>query len=444
MHQKADGVREKIRQESLKNMHQVRSMTRQQLENRNLELLNVQLQYAQTHSPFYQKYYQGRNLPAVLSQIDNLRDFPFTVKEHLRENYPFDFLATGKNNLIRYGESTGSTGKPTSAFMTYKDWERGNVWLENSLMNTFGPEDMVFIAIPYELAFASYDIDRAFENIGVTIVAVGALNMVCPWERTIQMMRHVKPTVLVSSPSRILHLYDSFLSQGFDPHEVGLKTLLYVGETCSDAKLEKIASLWGIELITAYGSTETNSLALVCEEGKQHLTEDRHYFEIIDPATEQAVDTGQRGELIVTTLTAEAMPLIRYRTGDVVSVDDSNCACGQPQRRIKHYGRLNESISYQGKSYLRYDIEQAILSVDGTGCYYILAPETHEFKVYVNIEGRNPKKVLREVCDNVIATLGFDPVVEEIQKDRVHRAMGRILKPGSVTYDDLLRAEKEM
>lgn len=437
MHQTNDKHRSDVRRESLNAMNNVLAMSKNDLEQRILELLNRRLEYSKQMSPFYKSHLESYDIPGKLTDLAQAEQLPFTTKAHLRERYPFGFLATPINRLIRYGESTGSTGKPTSAFMTYRDWEMGNVWLERSLHHTFNSDDVVFIAIPYELAFASYDIDRGFENIGATVVAVGTLNMVCPWERTLEMMRHVHPTVLVSSPTRALCLYDAFLSKGYDPHDVGLKTLLYVGETCSRAKLRKIVRLWDINMVTAYGATETNSLSLPCEHGKQHLTEDRYYFEVVHPSTGHPATAGERGELVLTTLIAEAMPLIRYRTGDIVRVDNDPCSCGLPHRTIEHYGRLNESIAYRGRQYLRYDIEEAILSVEGTGCYYLISSGTDIFRIYVNVENRDKNKTLGEIRMNLEETLGINAQVENIDKHLIHEAMQSILKPGSVTIDDV-------
>jgi phenylacetate-CoA ligase len=424
--------RAQVRQQRLEECHRVARMDRATLDGRRLAALRRQLEYACAHSPFYRKRREEQHLPHHVLQLGDVREWPFTTKEDLRAAYPFGLLAAPMGDVIRYGESTGSTGSPTSAFMTYADWERGNVWLERCLEVYFGPRDIVFIAIPYELAFASYDIDRAFESVGATIVPVGTLNSVCPWDRILEMMRVIHPTTLVCTPTRALRLYDMFLERGHDPAAVGLETLFYVGETCSEAKLEKIARLWGIRLVSAYGATETNSLALPCARNRLHLAEDRFLFECLTPEGAPA-PAGERGELVLTTLHAEAMPLIRYRTGDLVRIDAGSCTCGLPTATIHHYGRLNEAIACGGETLPRYDLEQEVLSVEGTGCYYVAGVEEARLRVLVEVTGPRPRAVVAEVAARLLSAFGIEAVVEPVERRVVAQAMDRMLKPGSVS-----------
>ena len=429
---------QQLRRTALLDLERTESCTRKQLLGLQLERLNAQLQHAYQASPFYRTRSWRWGFPERLDNLEVLSRFPFTTKEDLRELYPFGFLAVPHRELIRYGESTGTSGRPTSSFITYEDWIRGNVWVEHALAPSFSAEDMAFIAIPYELTFASYDIDRALEHLGVTVVAVGTLNQVCPFERMVEMMREVHPTTLVCTPTRALRLYDMLVQQGHDPLKVGLRKLLYVGETCSPARLKKVAEAWQVQLITAYGSTETNSLALPCRLGRSHLVESRYLFEVVDPETGSPRPPGELGELVLTSLTTRAMPLLRYRTGDLVRIEESPCACGSPRRVLQHQGRVGEGFHVEGRNLPRLHLEETLLSTPGTGVYYVAGLREGRLHVHVEIApGADTPRTCNLVAERVRHAHGLKAHVEPVAREAVTRAMDRMLKPGSLSLEDL-------
>ncbi|MFF8905387.1 phenylacetate--CoA ligase family protein [Streptomyces olivaceoviridis] len=401
--------------------------------------LRESVAHALTASPHYRRNWAAHS-GTRFDTLDDIRKLPFTTKGDLRDAYPFGLVAADRREIIRYGESTGTTGRPTSAVITYEDWIRGNVAVERSVSHVFGPGDLVFIAIPYELAFASYDLDRALEQAGAGVVAVGTLSRVCPFERMVEMMWTVKPTGLVCTPSRALRLYDLLKDSGRDPLEVGLRTFMYVGETCSPAKLSKIADLWGVRLSNAYGSTETNSLGLTCAEGSLHLTEDRHLFEVIDPETTEPVADGHPGELVLTSLVSRAMPLLRYRTGDFGTVRSAPCACGSPRRTLDHHGRVSEQLVADGRRINKLALEDIVLSTPGSGLYWAAGVTGAGLEIRVEADGGDPARLCSDVAERVAAAIGITPVVEPIDRTLVRRAMDRMLKPGSLTLEDLAAA----
>lgn len=426
-----------LRVAALEQLAEIESLDRNALEIWQLERLNDELPYCYERSPFYRRLHATMGLPARLGSFDTLAQFPFTTKDDLRACYPLGLLAVPGTDLIRYGESTGTTGPSTSSFITYEDWIRGNVWVERSFQQHFSAGDLVFVAIPYELTFASYDIDRALEQVGAAVVAVGALNQVCPFQRMARMLWTVKPTGLVCTPTRALRLFDMLREQGHDPLGVGLRTFLYVGETCSPAKLAKIAQMWQVELVSAYGSTETNSLALACAEGNSHLTEDRHYFEVVDPEVGTRLDDGQAGELVLTSLQARAMPLVRYRTGDLAVIDGRPCPCGSPRRVLRHLGRVSERIRVQGRIVHKLALEDVILSSSDTGLYYAAGSRNGVLTVRVEATGPDPLGSCRDIEERVKQAFGVACSVEPVDRRLVIDAMDRMLKPGGVQLEDL-------
>ncbi|MFI6443635.1 phenylacetate--CoA ligase family protein [Kitasatospora sp. NPDC050543] len=426
-----------IRAAALADLAAFERLSRAEVPGFQFELLGRQLAHAFANSPYYRENWAKEYGDLRPASAEELRELPFTTKRDLRAAYPFGLLAVGREELIRYGESTGTTGSPTSSMITYEDWIRGNVAVEQSVGHLFGPGDLVFIAIPYELAFASYDLDRALEQGGAAVVPVGTLSLVCPFERMVEMMWTVRPTGLVCTPSRALRLYDMLKETGRDPAEIGLKTFLYVGETCSQAKLEKIANLWGVRLSNAYGSTETNSLALVCAHGGLHLTEDRHLFEVIDPATTEPVPDGTAGELVITALSGRATPLLRYRSGDFVTIGTESCSCGSPRRTVRHHGRVSEQLTVGGRRINKLALEQTVLATPGAGLYWAAGVSGPGLEIRVEADGADPAVLCAAVTARVEAEFGVPASVAPIDRAQVRRAMDRMLKPGSLTIEDL-------
>ena len=420
-----------------KEIEKVLKLSPAELGKRSIVLFNQQINYAKSHSPFYSAALNAVN--TSIKETTDIEQVPFTRKEDLRAAYPFGFLATSKSNLIRYGESTGTTGSPTSSFMTRGDWERNTAWVTLSLMNFFSADDMVFIAMPYELAFSAFDIDRAFWNIGATVVPVGTLNSNCPWSRTVKMMDIVKPSVLACSPTRALRLYDIFAECGLDPKQSKFKTLLHIGEACSQAKLRKIMKLWSTKLVTAYGTTETNTLSLPCQFGYQHLIEDRFYFEVVDPLSGQPLNSGERGELVITSLLSEALPLIRYRTGDIVTIHEEPCACGIPLRTMEHWGRYDESVTIGNRRILKIELEDVILSTEGTGCYYCYSVIGNKMKILVEVTNVYKNKIAHDIRNRLFDYYGIEAEVEHTDKTLFCRAMDKMTKPGNLTHEHIIK-----
>jgi phenylacetate-CoA ligase len=418
-------------------MHAFQQFDRAQITSWQFDRLNETLRRCARDSPFYRERLADPDLPDRVDTPGDLARLPFTTKRDLRAGYPFGFLAVPRQELIRYGESTGTTGNPTSSFITYEDWVYGNVWVERALAHSFGPGDLVMVAIPYELTFASYDIDRALEALGTAVVAVGALNQVCPFDRAVQMLHRIRPTALVCTPSRALRFHDTSLRLGLDPLDVGLKTLLTVGETCSPARMGRIARMLGVGVVNAYGSTETNSLALPCPAGRIHLTEDRHFFEVIDPETDEPRPDGTRGELVVTSLISRAMPLIRYRTGDLVVIETSPCPCGERLRVLTHYGRVDDRLEVAGVVVHRMDLEQVLLDHDGVDLYYVADMIEGTLSIRIVLEDGAGAETCGEAERSVRAAFGVDARVTPIARDVVCRAMDRKLKPGVLLFEDL-------
>lgn len=398
------------------------------------QLLKQQYDYMIHKSFFYKQRLKRGELPEKISGVKELGQLPFTYKQDFRDYYPLGFLATDKAKIVRYGETTGTTGNPTASFITKKDWENNLRYTVASYSEFFTPQDTAIICIPYELAFSAIDIDRALSQIGVTVIAAGALNEVCPWERTIQLIKDIKPTILVCSGTRAIRLFDMMESKGVNYDDIGLKYIFYVGETVAVEKAKKMEKVWGVKLITAYGSTETNTLSLPCKAGYQHLNEERYYCEILDLKTGQPVGQGERGELVVTSLQNEAMPILRYKTGDLVEINCTLCECGNRCKRIIHHGRIEDQININGKLLSKVDIEKMIFQCSIYGFYYNYYQKENGSIVIEVEKSIHDKEVKNKLRDKLYIECGIIPQVYTIEKRLFAEKMDSMLKPGRINH----------
>lgn len=412
---------------------------REELKDNALKRINMELPVIVECTPYYKALYQEGNFPDKVDSLEEFEQIPFVTKQSLREQYPFGFLNGSMDQVVRYGESTGTSGSPTSSFMSKKDWEENIARVTLHLSNFFSKKDIVFIMIPFELAFSAVDMDKSLWNIGSCVVAIGAKNQVCPIDRVAEMMMKVKPTALICSPTRAIRLYYLLKEKGYEPEEVGLKTILYIGETCSDAKLDKIKEMWGgVQLTTIYGFTETNSIALPCEHNRSHLVEDRSYFELVDPKSGETLKNGKEGELVITTLRHEAFPLIRFRTGDYVRIEDTPCTCGLRFRTIKHLGRYMDRKELNGHLFMKNDLENSVLSIKGTGCNFMYSIEEGELQIAVDIIVDEKEAVKQQLIERLQDKYGAMPHVYELDRKKYFEVVDSSLKPGSIDWSAIL------
>ncbi|MFG6447796.1 phenylacetate--CoA ligase family protein [Roseateles sp. BYS180W] len=339
-------------------------------------LLRATVQHALLHSPHYRRTLQGVG-QAWLQGLCEFSELPLTTREQLMDAYPFGMLATAHEELVRFGESSGtSTGRSLAAYFTADDWFTNNCAVAHHLQQVLSPQDVVAVAVPYELAGVGQDLDRALELVGCTVVALGAVTPFCPSERMVQILRDARVTALVCSGTRALHLAEVAQAQGLNPaQDLGLRKLLCAGEGASAAKRELLERTWNARVYPMYGMTETNTLAMCCPAQQLHLMQSRHFFEVLDPDSGLPVGEGQAGELVVSTLAARALPLLRYRTGDLVRLHSAPCRCGRPTQRIDHLGRLGDVLHVGTQRISLLALEQTLLScLDCAPYHYAVKP----------------------------------------------------------------------
>lgn len=282
-------------------------------------------------SPFYQRR---------LERGIRFEDIPFTSKEDLRAGYPYAFLARPARDVATYHESSGTTGQPIASFLTEADWAECADRFTRGAAN-LGPDDRVMVKTPYSMATTAHQMHYAARSRGAMVVPADNRSSMMTYQRVLQLLRDVGVTVTWSLPSEPLFWTAAAWAAGMEPREIGrkLRAMVVAGELLSPAKRQRISQLWGgVRVVEDYGSTETTSLAGECDAGALHAWADRFLLEIYDPATGAITPRG-RGQLVVTSLYREAMPLVRYNLEDFVELRDEPCSCGWVLPRIRVLGR---------------------------------------------------------------------------------------------------------
>jgi phenylacetate-CoA ligase len=286
-------------------------------------------------SRFYRTRYGG-HLP---TDRTGLADLPLTTKRDLREAYPFGFLAVDRSRLATYHESSGTSGTPTASYYTDADWRDlcdryARKWVG------IRPSDTLLVRTPYALMITGHLAHAAARSRGATVVPADNRSLAMPYARVVRLLHDVGVTLTWSLPTDPLLWAAAATAAGYRPDRdfPALRALYVGGEPLGAARRDRISDIWGVPVVAEYGSTETGSLAGECAEGRMHLWADRAIFEVYDPRTGLVRPDG-RGQLVVTPLRREAMPLLRYNIEDDVEVTDDACRCGWRLPVVRVLGR---------------------------------------------------------------------------------------------------------
>lgn len=308
-------------------------------------------------SPFYKHHFEGRPLPRRLGELD---DFPLTTKQDLRDNYPFGMLAVERSELATYHESSGTAGQPTPSYYTQADWLDLAQRFARKWIGIL-PSDTFLVRTPYALLLTGHLAQAAGSLEGATVVPGDNRSLAMPYARVVRVMRDLGVTLTWSVPTECLLWAAAARGAGLDPSEdfPSLRALFVGGEPLSQARRQRIASIWDATVVEEYGSTETGSLAGECTSGKLHLWADRAVFEVHDPRT-GAISPEGKGQLVVTTLYREAMPLVRYDLEDTVEVSYEPCDCDWALPTIRVLGRTAFGYDVAGRKVNQHDLEEIL------------------------------------------------------------------------------------
>ena len=367
-------------------------LEREEVEQLQLERLQSTLNRVYRNVSFYKKRLDAlKILPDEIQSAKDLAKFPLTAKEDLRESYPYGMFALPLREVVRIHSSSGVTGKPTVTGYTRNDLHHWSQ-LTARVLSAGGvtKDDVVQITFKYGLFTGAFGLHYGAELIGASVIPMSTGNT----SKQVLIMQDYKTTALVSTPSYALRLARYIEGQGIDPKSLSLKLGLFGGEPCPESMRKEIEERLFINVTDNYGVSEVMGPGVSAEcEAKNglHIYEDHFIPEIIDPQTRQILPPGAEGELVLTTLSKEAFPLIRYRTRDITSLDYSPCPCGRTLVRMKKVlGRSDDIIVIKGVKVFPSQVEAILLEVEGVEPRYqmiadrIEGVDTLEVKVEVN------------------------------------------------------------
>ncbi|GAA1739758.1 AMP-binding protein [Luedemannella helvata] len=301
-------------------------------------------------------FYAGRDLT-------ELTDQPLTTKQDLRDQYPFGMLAVPRRELDTYHESSGTAGQSTPSYYTAKDWidlaERyARKWVGIT------PDDTFFVRTPYALMITGHLAQAGARLHGATVVPGDYRSLAMPYSRVVQALHDLEVSLTWSIPTEPLVWAATARAAGLDPAKdfPALRALFVGGEPLTGARRRRISEIWGVPIVEEYGSTETGSMAGECEHGRMHLWADRMVFEVYDPRTGRIGVEG-RGQLVVTPLFREAMPLLRYNLEDDVEVSYVDCPCGWQLPSIRVMGRAAYGHPVAGGTVTQQQLEEIVFSL---------------------------------------------------------------------------------
>ncbi|HKA62890.1 MAG TPA: phenylacetate--CoA ligase [Methylomirabilota bacterium] len=336
--------------------------------------LRASVAWARERVPFYRDALVAAGVKDEAVDLDRLETLPFTVKEDLRQHYPFGLFAVPREEVIRIHASSGTRGKPTVVGYTRNDLRIWREVMARSLAAAGAePGQLIQIAYGYGLFTGGLGFHDGAEHMGLTVVPVSSGNTL----RQILLLQDFRPHGLACTPSFALYIGESLREQGGDPAALGLRYGLFGAEPWTEAMRARLQNLWGCPAVDFYGLSEVigPGVASECVEARDglHLNEDHFLPEIVDPASGVPLPVGREGELVLTSLTKEALPMIRYRTGDVTRLDPEPCRCGRTTVRMARIkGRTDDMLIIKGVNVFPSQLEAALLTVQELAPHYQL------------------------------------------------------------------------
>jgi len=349
------------------------TLPRKELRELQLERLKAVVQRVYERVPFYKKKFDEIGIkPEHIKDLRDIRNLPFTTKDDLRENYPFGMFAVPMTEVVRVHASSGTTGKPTVVGYTRKDIDTWSDLMARSLVCAGVHEgDIIHNAYGYGLFTGGLGFHYGAEKLGATVIPISGGNT----QRQLMIMQDFGSTVLCCTPSYALNLADISDQQGIDIKNFRLRVGIFGAEPWSERMRDEIQKRLNIKAVDIYGLSEVIGPGVSCEcieaQSGLHIFEDHFLVEVIDPETCEPVAPGEEGELVFTTLTKEAFPLIRYRTRDISKLIPEPCACGRTFYRMARVtGRTDDMLIIRGVNVFPSQIEHVLLNIEGLEPHY--------------------------------------------------------------------------
>jgi phenylacetate-CoA ligase len=413
-------------------------MSREDLGQLQLERLQSTLYRVATHVPFYrQKFKELKVDPDGFRALSELTSLPFTTKQDLRDNYPYGLFAVPLREVVRVHSSSGTTGQATVVGYTKNDLK---TWasLIARILTAAGVtnDDVVQIAFGYGLFTGGFGMHYGAERVGASVIPISSGNT----KRQLQIIQDFRTTALICTPSYALVLADAMEEMGINTSSLSLKYGLFGGEPWSEAMRHEIQNKLGIIATDNYGLSEIMGpgVAGECREcNGLHLNEDHFLCEIINPETLDPVRPGEIGELVITTLTKEAFPVIRYRTRDLTRIIEEPCPCGRTLRRMQRVlGRTDDMLIVKGVNVYPSQIENVLFAIKGIRPHYqiIVEREGRRDTITVLVEAvesiffdemKKQREIIETIKRQLASELGIGVEVKLVEEKTLERSDGK-------------------
>jgi len=371
--------------------NEIESARREDIEATQLSRLQDTVQRVYSLTPFYKEKFNEIGLkPEDITSLQDISKLPFTTKKDLRAHYPFGLFTVPMSEVVRVHSSSGTTGKPTVVGYTKADMDVWDEVMARVFTMAGGTaEDIVHNGYGYGLFTGGLGFHNGAEKIGATIIpASGGMT-----DRQLMLMRDFGATILAATPTFSLHMAEVAKKTGSNYlKDYKLKAGIFGAEPTSSGLKKEVAEAWGIDYHEVYGLSEIigPGVACSCKESELlHVFEDHFYFEIIDSETGEVKPEGERGELVITPLTKQALPLLRYRTGDITSITKEPCKCGRTMLRMESIvGRADDMLIISGVNVYPSQIEHVIANTEGVTLNYQIIAEKkgHLDKLEIHVE----------------------------------------------------------
>ena len=390
---------------------ELETLPRPALEALQLKRLQAVVEKVCADVPFYRESFGKAGLkPSDVRNLDDLQRLPFTTKQDMRDSYPYGLFAAPLEEIVRIHASSGTTGKPTVVGYTHKDIDTWSDLMARSFVAAGAHRgDIIHNAYGYGLFTGGLGAHYGAERLGASVIPISGGNT----KRQIMIMQDFGSTVLTCTPSYSLFMAEEARAEGVDFKKLKLRVGIFGAEPWSEAMRGEIEEKLNLAAIDIYGLSEIMGpgVAIECIEAKKglHIWEDHFIPEIIDPETGRRLPQGDRGELVITTITKQGIPLIRYRTRDITSITFEPCACGRTHARISRMsGRSDDMLIIRGVNVFPSQIESILVGIEGVEPHYLLIVDRKDnldtLEVHVEVDERlfsDEIKVLQQLSKRI-------------------------------------------
>ena len=419
---------------------ELETMDREQIEKLQLERLKTTVEHCM-HSAFYKQRFKEAGLePGDIRSLDDIRKIPFTTKQDLRDTYPFGMASVPLSQCVRLHSSSGTTGNPTVILHTQKDLDEwANAVARCLWMVGCRPDDVFQNTSGYGMFTGGLGFQYGAERLGMLTVPAAAGNT----RRQLKFFTDFGTTVVHAIPSYATRIYEVMQQEGIDPRrDTKLRTLVIGAEPHSEEQRRRIQDMLGVKAYNSFGMSEMcgPGVAFECkEQNGMHIWEDYYIVEVVDPKTLEPVPDGEIGELVLTTINREAMPLLRYRTRDLTRIIPGECPCGRHHKRIDRMkGRSDDMIVLRGVNIFPIQVEQVLMRYKELGSNYLITLKTDEVNDSMTVEvelaqsytgGHDAQKALiKSITSRLHDEILITPLVRLLQPGSLAQSEGKAVR----------------